>query len=137
MEAEKQISVKFDNSLLDSLFFNYLSKEEYADIHTRLCENHSIICGFSVNDKPVFNVILDFEYSDNTLQVREFAGNFSGTEIDVNHGYKILNHFAEAFAKFLDFQFIRFHGERKFHKKMFASFGFNPLGNNDYVRNIH
>lgn len=136
MEEKTQIICRFDNSYIESLYFNYLTTEDKNEIKDRLIMNKSIVCAFEIKGNIVFCAILDFEYEENTLQVREVAGTFN-QDLNVIAGYQFLNNFCEGFAKFCKLQYIRFHGERPAHKKLFDSFGFQNLGNNDFERKVH
>lgn len=135
MEKENKINAKIDNSYIKSLYFDYLNYDDRQDIENRLLTNRSIVVGFEVNEILIFCAVLDFE--ENKLHVREVAGHFHEQKMGAVNCYKLLNHFAKGLAEFCKYEYISFHGERPFHKKMSESFGFKSIGNDDYERKLH
>lgn len=137
---EKEAKVRFDNALIDSLYFNYLEVEEKNDIKARMHIDASIACEFIVNDNIVFCVIYDLEYATGYLHIRELGGMFDRKEFSIIEGFKLLNHFSAGFAKAANLDKISFKdGNRAVYKKLndYVGFGFEPVNGNEFERRIH
>lgn len=117
------MKAKFDNEVIDTPFFAYVSRDEKAEIKKRIAENKSVGIVFEKNDHDLFGAVLDLD--ENSLHVREVGGNFL-------KDWKALDIFCEALAKLLQKSRITFETRRNAVMRVSGFAAYERDGNHFY-----